>query len=100
MPSILEQVWIKISLRGSDNLLIGCMYRSPSSNPEESVDQLRHIVQQASLMSSHLVIVGDFNIPQIDWELEVSYAPSTHCSHTFLDAIRDSFLFQHVRHPT
>ena len=100
MPSVIEQVWLKISLRGSDCLLIGCMYRSPSCDPDESVCQLRLILQQAAMMSSHLVIVGDFNIPQIDWELEVAHAPSTHYSHAFLETIRDSFLFQHVRHPT
>ena len=27
-----EQVWIKLFLKGSDSLLIGCMYRSPSSD--------------------------------------------------------------------
>ena len=100
ISSALEQVWIKIALRGSDYLLVGCIYRSPSSNPDDSMRQLKLLLQQASSMSSHLVIVGDFNLPQIDWELELSLAPSTHCSHPFLDAIRDSFLFQHVRHPT
>ena len=76
------------------------MYRSPSCDPDESVCQLRLILQQAAMISSHLVIVGDFNIPQIDWELEVAHAPSTHYSHAFLETIRDSFLFQHVCHPT
>ena len=74
--SAVEHVWVKLSLKGSDCLLIGCIYRSPSSQPGESVTQLRHLFEQASVLSSHLVIVGDFNFPQIDWEAEASSAPT------------------------
>ena len=27
-----EQVWVKVVLKGSDSLLVGCIYHSPSSN--------------------------------------------------------------------
>ena len=49
---------------------------------------------------SHLMIVGDFNLPQIDWEVETSTAPDNHLSHAFLETIHESFLFQHVHCPT
>ena len=82
ISSALGQVWIKIALRGSDYLLVGCIYRSPSSNPDDSLRQLKLLLQQASSMSSHLVIVGVFNLPQIVWELELSLAlPPTAPSH-------------------
>ena len=95
----LEQVMVKISLRGSDCLIIASVYRSPSSNPDESIGHIRQL-QLARSMSSSLLFVGDFNFPQIDWELEVSRAPTNHYSHAFLDVLRDFFLFQHVQHPT
>lgn len=44
--------------------------------------------------------MGDFNLPQIDWDLEASHAPPHHCSHVFLEVMRDFFLTQHVRRPT
>ena len=66
--TVLEHVWVKISLRGSDSLLIGCLYRSPSSDPDECVSQLRNLFHQVSSLSTHLVMVGDFNFPHIDWE--------------------------------
>lgn len=98
--STVEHIWIKMTLRGSDCLLIGCIYRSPSCDPDESMSSLRQLLQEASFTSSHLLIVGDFNLPQIDWDLELSQAPVTHCSHRFLEVIRDSYLHQHVRLPT
>ena len=45
-------------------------------------------------------MVGDFNFPQIDWGVEVSQAPDSHCSQSFLEVIQDHFLFQHVKRPT
>jgi len=35
-----ENVWIKIALRGQDSLLVGCIYHSPSSNPHQSTSDL------------------------------------------------------------
>ena len=35
-----EHVWIKINLRGHDSLLVGCVYRSPSSNLQQSTSAL------------------------------------------------------------
>ena len=51
-PSTLEQVWIKLPLRGSDSLMIGCMYRSPSNNSDENLSCLKELLQQASPMPS------------------------------------------------
>ena len=98
-PMALEHVLVKVPLRG-DCLVIGCIYRSPSCDQDASMGHWRHLLEQASSVSSHLLLVGDFNIPQIDWELESANAPATHYSHAFLEVIRDFFLFQHVRQPT
>ena len=97
--STVEHTWVRLSLKGSDCLLIGCIYRSPSSRLEDGVHQLRLLFQQATSLCSHVLMVGDFNFPQIDWDVEASQAPDSHCSHSFLEAIRDHFLFQHVKCP-
>ena len=95
-----EHVWVRLALKGTDCLLVGCIYRSSSSNPNESILQLGYLFQQASSLSSHVAVAGGFNFPQIDWDAEVSHAPDSHYSHSFLEVIRDHFLFQHVNHPT
>ena len=98
-PSV-EHVLVRLSLSGSDCLLLGCIYCSPSSTGEEHAAHLKHLIQQANSLSySHVVLVGDFNLPQIDWETESSSAPVTHISHAFLDVVHECLL-QHVHHPT
>lgn len=50
-----------------------------------------------NLPISHILVMGDFNMPGIDWITWSS--PDKYCM-DFLDSCRDSFLYQHVREPT
>ena len=91
-----EQVWIKLFLRGSDSLLIGCMYRSPSS------DEYTSTLSLCNLLSSirgytHVLICGDFNYPNINWS---TLSCNTSHSQMFLDTIHDQCLLQHITKPT
>ena len=96
-----EQLWVQLPLEGNDKLLIGCIYRSPSHNLRESPDELCHILHSAcALGHSHILIGGDFNMPQIDWENVFSPAPPLDISHRFLEAMNDCYLIQHVSNPT
>ena len=92
-----EHKWIKIKLRGNDSLhLAGCIYRSPTSNLQQSTAALCDLFRSVTGFT-HLLITGDFNYPDINW---------SHCSCTnhnlqlFLDTIQDMYLFQHVMCPT
>ncbi len=49
---------------------------------------------------SHIAIGGDFNHPELDWINGRATKGPDHKSSVFLEATRDSFLFQHVQHPT
>ena len=63
-----ESVWCEISLRGTDKLLVGCIYRSPSSSKDNN-KKLNDLVSKTRfyLKYSHYLIMGDFNYPEIDW---------------------------------
>ena len=99
--SSIEQLWINIRLKGSDMLTAGCIYRSPSRNAHQSMDELVHLLYTVLAASpSHLLICGDFNIPYIDWINNYCYASESHFSHRFLDIVHDCLLFQHVTQPT
>ena len=95
-----EHLWVRVRLLGNDTLLIGCIYRSPSSGMESNnqLSQLLDLV--ASSRPSHLLIAGDFNAPEVDWTAEVPRAPTGHWTHEFLEILRDHYLFQHVLTPT
>ena len=49
---------------------------------------------------SHILIVGDFNVKEINWSLCESSENQEHILSVFLEGIKDCFLFQHVREPT
>ncbi|MEW8544372.1 MAG: reverse transcriptase domain-containing protein, partial [Candidatus Thiodiazotropha sp.] len=95
-----ESVWCKIQLRQASTLLMGCIYRSPSSTQENSehlLSLLRNVRQEKY---SHILIMGDFNHKEINWIDNSTIVGENHIASIFLECIRDTFLFQHVKEPT
>ena len=95
-----ESVWAEVRLKNNDKLLIGSVYRSPSATREASLelfDQIQHI---SGSQPSHLLITGDLNLPDINWELESSPNSLTNLGTIFMECYRDGFLYQHVMAPT
>ena len=96
-----EHLWISIPLQGSDQLLVGCIYRSPSASPNPSTENLVELLKTVTHRSySHILVAGDINIPQIDWTASFSYAPDGHHSHKFIEGIQECGLTQHVTRAT
>ena len=99
-----EQLWLNIKLVGNDNLLLGCIYRSPSGSAEiqkqRTVELCKLLREATSLNNSHLVIGGDFNYPEIDWANMISTAGTSHHSHLFIQCVQECFLYQLVDEPT
>jgi len=91
-----ESIWLKIKLKGSDSLLVGNIYRSPSSSYENN-NNLNFLLQETiDMNTSHVLIVGDFNYGSIDWELYQSTEALEHCPTLFTENVKDLFLYQHV----
>ena len=91
-----EQVWIKLFLRGSDSLLIGYMYRTPSSDKYTSTCALCNLLSSIHGYT-HVLICGGFNYPNINWS---TLSCNTSHSQMFLDTIYDQCLFQDIMKPT
>ena len=83
---------------GSDSLLVGCLYRSPTGDLSTSVSSLCNLFTKLDNYS-HLLVCGDFNFKEVTWS---DLSGSTTNSHIvpFLDSVDDLFLFQHVNKPT
>ena len=65
-PHIEDHVWASIRLQGSDLLLVGCIYCSPSGYIDASTVSLCDLL--TSLHNyTHLLICGDFNYKTISW---------------------------------
>jgi exonuclease III len=65
-----ESIWISIKLNAKDKVIVGCAYKSPSSK-QENLDELKSLMRNVSYMDkeySHILIMGDFNYPKINWK--------------------------------
>ena len=87
-------------LNRSDKLLIGVIYRSKSST-EENNDELLKLMEAAVNRnnSSHHLIIGDFNLPNIDWSNVFTHDENSY-EQRFIDMIEDIYLIQASTSPS
>ncbi|VDP15235.1 unnamed protein product [Echinostoma caproni] len=73
------------------------VYRSPSSRPEDDRALLNRIAA-VSRGNHSPIIVGDFNLPGIEWEYEDE--GDGQAEREFMDCFHAASLYQHVKEPT
>ncbi|RMC21416.1 hypothetical protein DUI87_02282 [Hirundo rustica rustica] len=91
-----ECLWVRIKGKANKaDILLGVCYRP--SNQEEEVDSLFYKQLGNVSGSSAFVLVGDFDLPDIFWELNTAEKRQ---SRKFLECMEDNFLSQLVGEPT
>ena len=60
----------------------------------------RAIKYVVDLKPTHILIMGDFNFREIDWNNEETSVGEDHLATIFLEPVRDTYLHQHVKEPT
>ena len=92
--SSIEHVCVKVT---GDELAfnISVTYRPPGQTQE--LDNEMYRVLRQSLQNSESVILGDFNLPHIDWQTLSGVETE---SHKMLEFLEDNFLHQLVTEPT
>ncbi|RMC20427.1 hypothetical protein DUI87_01281 [Hirundo rustica rustica] len=91
-----ECLWVRIKGKANKaDILLGVCYHPP--NQEEEVDNLFYKQLGNVSGSSALVLVGDFNLLDICWELNTAEKRQ---SRKFLECMEDNFLSQLVGEPT
>ena len=97
--SSLECLFVEIKLNEKDNLVCGVVYRSPSKDNHES---LRRLISKVISDRQHdqILIIGDLNHPDINWENHLSNTDEEHPASRFLKLTDDCFLTQHVNKST
>ena len=97
-----EQIWVKVALKTSKDLLIGSFYKPPTDT-KDSVQHLGNVLNKVKTKGDKTVILGsDFNARGIDWDSEKI---TEHCSHPtmcedLIKLINDAGLTQLQREPT
>ena len=94
-----EHVWCLIS-DGSEEILVGCIYRSPNSNSDNNHTLLQLLEEIDRLHHNRIVIMGDFNLPHINWNIPSATGPDTCFSYEFVDTLQDVYMSQLVTEPT
>jgi endonuclease/exonuclease/phosphatase family metal-dependent hydrolase len=97
-----ENLFVKKKLNQTDKLLVGLVYRPPSNKTSEYNDKLCSLISETINKGySHILIMGDFNYPDIDWENWNTKGDNTNShEYKFVETIQDNFLYQHTRKPT
>ena len=98
-------LWVKLNIQGSKPLYIGCYYR-PTDRNIDNVHKLGVSLERIQSRRScllNILLTGDFNVPDIDWEL---YAPKPNpqydmeINETMCDILAEHNLSQCNKHPT
>jgi len=91
-----EILWIRSKGQAHmGDIMVGVYYRPPDQG--EEVDEAFYRQLQAASQSQALVLMGDFNHPDISWENHTARQAQ---SRRFLQSINDKFLMQVVEEPT
>ena len=93
-PTNLELICVRLLL--SNPITICVNYASPNS-PKVYYDDLFNFLLNFQAASDNLIIIGDFNFPDIDWDTLSGHSPN---SNQFCDMIFQTNLSQLINEPT
>ena len=79
--------------------MLGTVHRSPNSTAENDA-LVNGLLSRMLEDRSHILKVGDFSHPEINWTTESTARDLSHPASLFMEAIRDSFLVQRAVKPT
>ncbi len=72
-------------------------HRPNANSPIVNNDRLNSSIEKlVNINNMQLVVVGDFNFPELDWESCTSRSGPNHKASKFMRSCRDAFLTQHV----
>ena len=98
--NIEDTLFCDITLGKKDKLLIGIIYRSPNLHDDLNAAIFNQIQKMEDTDSSHILLFGDFNFPEINWRNETVSVGRHHPANIFLNIIQEQVLHQKVQFAT
>uniref|UniRef100_K7F1Q8 Reverse transcriptase domain-containing protein n=1 Tax=Pelodiscus sinensis TaxID=13735 RepID=K7F1Q8_PELSI len=92
---LVESLWVRFKGANSSDVVVGVCYRPP--NQVDEVDEAFFEQLSEASRSQALVLMGDFNHPDICWETNTAVHRQ---SRKFLENVGDNFLVQVLKDPT
>nr|VZH94046.1 unnamed protein product [Spirometra erinaceieuropaei] len=93
-----ETIWLTVKTPGSQPLEILTVYRPPRNDPQSDSSLLEEL--DAISIRPNVMIMGDFNAPNIDWNLTSAPGSEFNFDRRLLNSVQRSHLTQHVLSPT
>ena len=95
-----EHVWCKVKSEDGIELLIGVCYNS--NNGKIFGNDMHLLLRQllCEVSQYHVLIMGDFNYPDIDWETIAATDRASIDAKLFVECLMDNFYTQQVTQPT
>ena len=96
-----DSVWCWVKIADGARILVGCIYRSPTSPADNNELIMNQIVKASEVADQNrILLMGDFNVKEINWiEVEATGGEES-LPYRFNECIKDCFLHQHVLVPT
>ena len=97
---VMENQTITMTTNENKKIVICSVYRSPSSDDANN-NKINQLLRETVNMNvDHVIFVGDFNYPNINWNLLTNIGNDQDKEYYFIETIKDCFLVQHVDRPT
>ena len=91
-----EHMWCTYKTKNNENIIIGGIYRSGSSDDVNNDNLLDIFKSEVFDSFDRAFICGDFNYPTVRWD----GTWSNDNNESFCEAVRDGFFTQHINKPT
>ena len=96
-----SNTWCWVTPKQGKKVLVGCIYRSTSSSAINDINMLVTLNLASDIAGrNRLLLMGDFNVPKINWRTKETEAGAKPIDRDFLDCVKDNILYQHVTVPT
>ena len=90
--------YLSIEVKGMNgSVLITSIYRSPSGDVTENEKLMELMREVNNNQARYKVILGDFNMPNINWILSTTTGGWNSIEYKFIETVRDCFLTQHIK---
>ena len=96
-------IFLKISVTKNRSFVFATIYRSPNcieTDHDNICKQIDAISKRYSKLDDKVVICGDFNYPDINWNTVTCTRNNINKSCMFLNTIQENFLYQIIKEPT
>ena len=96
-----DSIWCWVKTNKKARILVGCIYRSCSSTPANDELLMNKIIKAQDIAGTNRVLLmGDFNVPEINWPENDANGTENSLPYRFFECIKDCYLHQHVHVPT